>query len=187
MQQPLARAPPVITSTLSSSPATVQRSIPAPVAAPIAAPAPQVFPQSAPVFPSAPASVPQTYYPQPSANAFLPPPPAFSPQPFSFPGIFDPISNSDIPTIGKSFAGTSSSSTIPTLACSHTAITDPTFNSPNPVTLGTGESKITDLTSTIEGTAGLPFESRKEEPANFQPASCSRCESTSGTASRENS
>jgi hypothetical protein len=46
-------------------------------------------------------------------------------QPFSFPQMFESVSDSDV-TIGKVFAGTSTSSTSPAVSCS---VSEPTFRS----------------------------------------------------------
>lgn len=135
----------MITSASSSSPATVQQSIPAPAPAP--APAAPVFPAPA---------VGHSHYPQPPANAFMPPNFGFAPPPsqaFSFPAIFDSIDGNDIPTIGKSFPGTSSVSTVPTLACSHPAIGTPAID-PSTVTQNTDITKVIDQTNT-GGTAAF--------------------------------
>ena len=44
----------------------------------------------------------------------------------TFPGIFDNLPSSSVPTIGKAFPGSSSSSTIPSLTCAVTKIGSPT-------------------------------------------------------------
>ena len=138
----------LLTSSASASPAIIR------APAPASTPANQLFPQSALAFPATIAPVPQ------------------------LPAIFNPISITDIPTNEESPTGTSSSSTIPTLACSNEAIGNPTFNEgPNAVTLGTGESRITDFTVDIQAGTEPPFESKKEGmPGNFQAPFCSRWE-----------
>lgn len=84
--------------------------------------------------PPTPPSIPHTHYP------VLPPRPP-QPKPFSFPEIFEPFSNNDIPSIGKSFAGNANSSSVPKLACAHNEIGTPDFQ---------GAKKITDLDIEIE-------------------------------------
>ena len=124
---PLARAPPTITTTRSSSPATVQQSIPANFGQQAAFSQPAFRPPAPAFTPPAPAFAP----PAPRAPhshspggfpSFGPPPPAY--QPFSFPDIFNTTPSSSV-TIGKAFPGASTVSSTTTTICPHPIIGDP--------------------------------------------------------------
>ena len=116
----MARAPPSITTTSSSSPATIQQVAPAPVASSglaipashLAAPHNHSHAPVAPIAPAPPVGLP----------ALPPLPPANPYQQFSFPAMFNNLPSSSVPTIGKAFPGTSTTSSVTSLTCSQAAV-----------------------------------------------------------------